>query len=140
LEDSGSDEYKVVFAGRYKVTPQVLLFPEVDVDREFHDKTLTYYTDHKRIRLDLGKVTLTGFNVEVARLPFRNGKKDGHVYRLPNDASFRWRAEGIPDPKYDTRSAWGRLSIPQRVFSVTGFLFLLGVVADVVGVIDALTP
>ena len=95
---------------------------------------------YKEFRVDLVKATTSGFSAAVHRLPFKGDGKDakgveGYVYKLPLQARFRWRAEGIPDPQYDARSPWLRLTLPQRIFSIAGVLFLIGLAADLAGLI-----
>lgn len=140
LHDTAPLSYKIVFVTRYRVTPQVKLTPHGDMD---HRRSGQYWFPHcRKFRVDLTKVTTAGFTATVVRLPWNgDGKGEdgatGYVYKLPLEAKFDWRAEGIPDPQFDTRSAWLKLTLPQRVFSVAGLLFLLGIAADLLGILSA---
>jgi len=134
LRQEGPDEYRVQFVTRYQTTPQLNLFPKKNLDSELISEHW-YHT--QKYTLLATEVTVAGFVVTLTPNPYKNNKKgEEFVYRVPGDAYFDWRAEGLVDSKFDGRSVWLKLSIPQRVFSLAGALFLVGIAADIAGLLS----
>jgi hypothetical protein len=48
--------------------------------------------------------------------------------------SFRWSATGVPSATSDSRSVWERLSLGQKIFSISTLITLIGLTADLIGI------
>ena len=53
-------------------------------------------------------------------------------------ASLTWTATGIPASKTDPRSTWQEFGLGQKIFSVTTLLAVIGLIADLIGIVDFL--
>lgn len=136
--------YSVRFAIPYTRPPHLLITRHNHIQKHwviFEDrdgKQQSYQDNHQAFNAAVTEESEVGFSIAIEPnlVPDRPFEE---VASIPIDAYLNWRAEGAVDADKDSRSPWIKLSPPQRVFSVSGVLFALGIVADFAGIYGLFT-